>query len=111
MRSRLKAFLLVLVTGAALVAGLASPAHAASCTIQSTGNVIYTTPYANTGYGPVSHGVQHASPYARAGFYSPLTGGFSATTDWVGINGLYPLQGYRSSSDGSGSYLTMVDSS
>jgi hypothetical protein len=117
MRQRLKASLLVLVTSAALVVGLASPAHAvASCNPQISGNVYYFVPYASTGYGPVAHGIEiHPNfpsyPLARAGFYSGITGGFSATTGWIPISGNpYPNYSatYEWSSDGSGSYLTCV---
>ncbi len=92
---RLKAFLVTLLAGTAfLVAGPASPASAIDgeyCHFfpnGGSGSVRYITPYASTGYGPVSHGIEVSGTQARAGFYSPLTLGFSASTGWVSYTSL-----------------------
>lgn len=39
-------------------------------------------PYLSTGYGPLAQCTQTSGGRARAGFYSPVTGGFSPSTGW-----------------------------
>lgn len=85
---RLKAFLITLMTGAALlITGLGSPAHAAVGCTWHTANLDYSTqwytPYASTEYGPVAMAMQFTATQGRAGFYSKVTQQFSPSTGWT----------------------------
>jgi hypothetical protein len=59
----------------------ASPARALTNKCNRVGDLAVDapTPYLSTGYGPVTFGVRVSGSNATPGFYSPLTGGFSAT--------------------------------
>lgn len=110
---RLKAFLVMILTATGLVvAGQTAPAYAATCAkVLGTGSVRAFEPYAATGYGPVTHGIEvdtSGLARARAGFYSPITTEFAPTTEWLGLAELSAWVGYSNSSDNGGSYLTCV---
>jgi|GEM_PF-4501315 len=90
---RLRSRVLLSFVPVALAALLVAPAPAANaavtCSKYTVGGVVVPRPFLETGYGPVSHGTQrggsNAAPTARPGFYSPVTGGFSATAGYTSV--------------------------
>ena len=83
----IRRLLAVLVLAGSLV--VAVPGHAAAagqCPIPFWG-IYCPTPYLSTGFGAVAQATQlsSAGADARYGMYSPVTGAFSPSTDWMNM--------------------------
>lgn len=79
--------LAVLVVAAALLVAVPANATAAAGCPNPFWGFFCPTPYLSTDFGPVAQATQisAAGADARIGRYSPLTGDFSPTTEWMNM--------------------------
>jgi hypothetical protein len=83
----IRRLLAVLVLAGSLVVAVPGSASAAGQCPNPFWGIFCPTPYLSTGYGAVAQATQlsAAGADARYGMYSPITGAFSPSTDWLDL--------------------------
>jgi hypothetical protein len=83
----IRRLLAVLVLAGSLVVAVPGSASAAGQCPNPFWGIYCPTPYLSTGFGAVAQATQlsAAGADARYGMYSPITGAFSPSTDWMNL--------------------------